>query len=329
MENVTVTSRARWTFQEILPLVITFGIGLVGLFFGITGYFIIGGAVMTAVAGFGLFLFLIYTNLKRKRKSTLFAVLGNDKNFNIEVWMKKPMKDKWLGKLDKGKNKGKLALLRNIKMETIRGTRVIVLQLQNNSPVYVPVRLAQTDAMRKYLADVVKSKGGKVAFESKANAAEFSALLAGTDYTIPAEPVKDKTIGFTPDPVAEKIAAGKTTRKTLAPVVVKPSEKIAAEKPVIQDTPVKEVETPEAEKETGTSEESPKAKRKIGYGAYKKETIDPMVAVNNAAITIDTVDDIKEDKPVTSGDILFGLDGYNSSVNIDLGSIDTPKDESK
>lgn len=285
METVTITSKAKWTLQELIPIVITLALGLFGLFAGITGYFVFGGAVTTAVVGFGLLALIMYTNIHRKYKSTLYAKLSNDKNFNIEVWMRKPLKDKWQGKMDAGNNKGALSKLNNIKMDTLRGTRLVVLELNSGKPVIIPVRLAETDGVRSYLAEAIKARGNKVKFENDNNMREFTAILKGETYDGPKRP------------------ASKTTGAKLAPA--------PKAKPVEQNI--------ESETSVENTVETVKPVKKIGYGNLPKK--DTSKSMDTVAERIQNHDaEVKEDKNVTTDDTSLLLGGKNvSSVSIDFG----------
>ena len=191
METVLITNKAKWSFQEILPILISSAIGLGGIFLGITQALTLSGAIIMAVVGFGLALYVYAISSGRKKKSTLFAKMTDDKNLNIEVWMKKPIEDKWGGKLDKGKNTGKLARITSVKIETIRGTRVLSFKTLDGRPIWIPVRLAETDEVKEFIAKAVARRGGKLAFENKEQASEFAKLIAGAGKNLNEEVLDD------------------------------------------------------------------------------------------------------------------------------------------
>lgn len=230
MNSKIVSSKAKWTMQELLPIVITFGIGLLGVFFGITTYFALYGAIITAVVGFGLAVMIAYISFNRKRKSTLFAVLADDKNYNIEVWMRKPLKYKWQGKIDKGKNRGAITKIVHVEMESLQGTRIIVCLLPNRKTLYLPVRLVENDEVRKYVAEGIQKAGGHMRFKTKDNATEFRAILAGEkntyvrkaqpeiakpehDMVTKNKPARNKPIAVTPAVVVESKTEQKPVKK--------------------------------------------------------------------------------------------------------------------
>lgn len=336
MKTVLVTAKAKWNLQELIPVVLTGGLGLLGLFFGTTGTFTQSGSIITMVVGFGLTLLILNISFSRKRKSTLFANLGNDENLSIEVWMKKPIKDKWQGKMDKGKNKGNLDSLASIKMDSIRGTRVVVLYVDGGKkPLFIPTRLAEKDIIRKYLAQALEQLGGKLKFESKEDSIEFKALLTGATYFRP-ENLKDyeKVTKEVKTPVA-KVApvAAKTVEspkkaqqpleaisKVTAPLL-EPSEAPLIEEEVLEAEAVSEPQVV-AEETTAEAEVAPKPKKKMGYGSYKQP--DRILAVANATDKIGAEpEENEEDKyhSLNNGDALMGnLFGSGSSISIDLGN---------
>lgn len=353
METVLVTEKAKWNLQELIPVVLAGGLGLLGLFLGTTGTFTTTGSISTMVVGFGLTLLILNSSFRRKRKSTLFAKLGNDENLSIEVWMRKPIKDKWQGKMDAGKNTGSLANINRIKMDSIKGTRVVVFFMNNEKkPFYLHVRLLNTDAVRKYLAKALEQLGGKVKFESKEDATEFKALLTGAEYFRPAE-VKDYAkVGGTGKqvtkttkaaapavfPPVEKIDAGEeavTKAPQEAPVAsVKPSEDLNKEAAIVADEVVSEPVVDSSEVETEVIQVISKPKKKMGYGSYNKpeepEQVDPILAVASATDKIgEEPEEKEEDKhhSLNNGDALMGnLFGSGSSVSI---SLDPAKPEVK
>jgi hypothetical protein len=355
METVLVTAKAKWNLQELIPVVLTGGLGLLGLFLGTTGTFTTSGSIITMSVGFGLTLLILNISFGRKRKSTLFAKLGNNEDLSIEVWMRKPIKDKWQGKMDEGKNIGSLANIRKIKMDNIRGTRVVVFFMNGEQkPFYLPTRLLNTDAVRKYIAKALAQLGGKVKFESKEDAIEFKALLTGVEYFRPEE-VKDyaKVGGTGRQDATKKVVPKSSNKATVKPAVFPPvenaieTEELVAESPqeasaatvtqlegsdkeaaVVADEVVSEQVTDISNLETEVIQVIPKPKKKMGYGAYNKpkepEQLDPILAVANATDKItEEPEEKEEDKhhSLNNGDALIGnLFGGGSSVSINLDS---------
>lgn len=179
MESKLITNKATWSFQEILPILLAVGLGVFGIFLGVTEDFTVSGAIITAVAGFGLALYVLFISSRRKWKSTLFAKITYDKNFNVDIWMRKPIVEKWAGKLDKTKNTGKLSRISSIQLETIKGTRLLHINTLDNKPIYMPVRLFKDQDIKDFVAKAVESKKGKIKFESEEQAKEFATLIAG------------------------------------------------------------------------------------------------------------------------------------------------------
>jgi hypothetical protein len=309
----TVVNRARWTFGELLPVVIFGALGFLGVFLGITEQFTLSGAIITAVVGFGLTAYVIGMSSGRKRKSTLYAKFENDDDYTLSVWMKKPIKEKWNEKIDEGKNITKLMDVTSIKMETIRSnksasggaTRVIRFDAGKKKPMYVPIRIAQTDAVRKYIAEAIEKKGGKVAFDNTADAKEFTAILTGTEYERTAADEKDV-------PKVTAKAKDVKPRAVAAPV----------EDDTNDDTEENE-EVIAAEDRTidfGTVE---KPHRVIGYEAYR--TLTPEEKVHNAILTLD--EPAKDETDEINGlsvDMLRSnrdvLGNGSNSIAIDLGT---------
>jgi hypothetical protein len=308
----TVVNRARWTFGELLPVVVFGGLGFLGVFLGITEQFTLSGAIITAVVGFGLTAYVIGMSSGRKRKSTLYAKFENDEDYTLSVWMKKPIKEKWNEKIDEGKNTTKLMDVTSIKMETIRSnksasggaTRVIRLDAGKKKPMYVPIRIAQTDAVRKYIAEAIEKKGGKVAFDNTADAKEFTAILTGTEYERTAADEKDV-------PKVTATAKDVKPRAVAAPAeddnddIEANEEVIAAEDRII---------------DFGTVE---KPHRVIGYEAYR--TLTPEEKVHNAILTLD--EPAKDETDEINGlsvDMLRSnrdvLGNGSNSIAIDLGT---------
>lgn len=259
MEQKLISNKASWSFQEILPILIAIGLGIGGIFLGITETFTINGAIITAVVGFGLALYVFTISSRRKWKSTLFAELSYDKNYNVSVWMRKPIEDKWTGKLDKGKNTGRLSRIDSIKLETIRGTRVLNISTLDKKPIYIPTRFLNNDEMKNYLAAAVAESKGKIKFDSKEQATEFAKLIAGAKAVN-----RDTDIG-TVDPTLEE------KRKTLP----------AAEEKLIVDSEKEHVPA--------------KPVKKLGYGQYKKagtkETIAQAVSDANTKLDAETAEE--------------------------------------
>lgn len=277
MEQKIISNKATWSFQEILPILIAIGLGVTGIFLGITETFILSGAIITSIVGFGLALYVFGISSRRKWKSTLFAELSYDKNFNVSVWMRKPIVEKWTGKLDKGKNSGRLSRISSIQLETIRGTRVLNISTLDKKPLYVPTRFLNNKEMKNYIAAAVASLNGKVKFENKQQATEFAQLIAGAE-TLTA----DKTFGTIDGTLKDK-------SKTL-PKNDKEDEVLPA---VVEETvPVKPV-------------------KKVGYGSHKK--IGTKEKIAKAVNEANQAQDAEEEKnEIQKIDNLLGFDNTKS-----------------
>lgn len=296
MNNILVTNKAKWNFQEILPVIILGAIGLFGVFQGITQSITLAGSIIIAVIGFGLAFYVVAISSSRKWKSTLFARLTEDEDLNIEVWMRKPIEDKWSGKLDEGKNKLQLAKINSVKMEIVRGTPVIVLKAKDKRPLYIPVRLAETDELRAFISKAVALKGGKLSFENTTQAKEFAAIIAGgaivnKQVNTKAQvivPAKSKSIS---EQIEEQVAEEKALEDAR-------TEASSAEKAQVEE--IEEIEVPVEEKIVPQIE---KTKNKIDYRAYY--TMSATDLITNALIDAQEKEDaaLKEFKPLTVSDI--------------------------
>lgn len=316
MDTILVTHKAKWNFQEILPIIILGALGLFGVFQGITQAFTLAGSIITAVVGFGLALYIISISSSRKWKSTLFARLTEDKNLNIEVWMRKPIEDKWVGKLDEGKNKAKLANINGVKIETIRGTRVLAIKTNEGRLLYIPIRLAETDELKSFISKAVAHVGGKLTFEDKDQAKEFATLIAGGANIVSTKtpviaPVKTKSID-------EQIAEEKAEEE--AALAAKVEAKVKAE-PTVEEIVEEKAATVTIEEEL--IPQIVKTKHKIDYREYY--TMSATDLITNALIDVEekAAEAHKEEKVLTISDInsidsLFGSAGSNAvSINLD------------
>jgi hypothetical protein len=315
MSEKIVSARAKWVLQEIIPVILTLGIGLLSLFLGITETFTLSGAIIGMVVGFGLMIYLLFENGKRKRRSTLFANLKNDENHNISVWMRKPNKDKWKGKLDEGKNSGDLAETSYITFEDVLGTRVAVISLRKDKKVYIPTRLIEdNDETRLYLVDAIAKAGDKVKFKNKVDSENFSALLVGNKIT---------------------------PKQTATTEVAQPSEEWKKKKKVTEKeyakTSDKAVELPERVKEANVPSNTVKANvqatQVVGYGAYKPKTISDSVSEaldNHEAKLVEAERKrVKEEGTVNVIDSLLIPDEKVSSIKIDVSTDETKNKEEK
>lgn len=297
MSTTQIKDKAKWTFQELIPIILFGALGLFGVYMGLTGGFSLIGAIILVVVGFGFAIFIFRTSYMRKRNSTLVADFENDEDYSASFWMRKPIKDKWRGKLDEGKNKGKLATVERITIENIKdsisfkggSTRTIIFNLPEGKKVYLPTRLIKRDDVRKYIADAIAKQGGKVKFDSKADSKEFQALLTGQSYT--------------------------RKQEDEAPVKKNTGERNPLNAPVEKKDEVDEsLITPKLTKEP----------RRISYEAYR--TISAEEAINNAVAQIDLPDaDANDDINGLSVDSLRKrndglLGGNNTSISIDLGT---------
>jgi hypothetical protein len=160
--------------QEIVPIIVMYGVAVLS---AIGGFITEAVAPAVGIIGIvslgGLATYVLIESARRKKNSTLYAKLADDKNLTIEVWMRKPIKDKWRGKLDEGKNTAKLANIVGVKFDKVMGTRVMTILTKGGKPLYVPIRLAQEDAVKDYLGLAV-SRNSKLKFDEKEWAEEFA-----------------------------------------------------------------------------------------------------------------------------------------------------------
>lgn len=173
MAETLVTNKARWTLHEFTPLILFTSLAV---FVYASGY-VFGWwePIIATIFSIGLLcvsFYLLFVSLGRKRKSTLFAVLKNDKLLGIEVWMRKPLEHKWLGKMDQGKNKVNLAELEEFKFDNIMGTRVLTLVTKNGSG-YIPLRLASMLEIKNYLGEAVLGGKKKIRLQNKNDLTEL------------------------------------------------------------------------------------------------------------------------------------------------------------
>lgn len=173
MTNRIITQKARWNFQEIIPLIALYGFTLGNVIAIIVDPENMGLPLTGAIVFVILATWILIVSFKRKRNSTLYAKLGDDKNLNIEVWMRKPIEDKWRGRMDKGKNKSKLANIIEVRFETLKGTRIITFLTKEGKSFDLPTRLAALTPIKEYLGLAV-TKAGELSFKQDEWAEEFA-----------------------------------------------------------------------------------------------------------------------------------------------------------
>lgn len=266
MSEKVINSRAKWVLAELIPVVLMLGIGLLGVVMGVTEVFTTEGAYILAIPGFALFVFLLYENLKRKKRSTLHAKLANDEKYNIAVWMTKPTKDKWKGRLDAdGKNKGALTDTKQIAFEDVQGTPVVAFKIGKANQVIIPTRIIEDkDELRSYIIDAV-TNAKNVTFASPKDKNAFEALLTGN--TVKVSELRNKTSVSSPTKEWEK------DKK----VVRTDYSSLQDEETPIEGS-VSDSNEEKVEPHTLTPKAPVQATQVIGYGKYAKKTNDDLIS---------------------------------------------------
>lgn len=313
MSEQIVSSKAKWVLQELIPVILTLGIGLLSLFLCITEKITLAGSVIGMVAGFGLMLYLLFENGKRKRRSTLFAKVSNNDKHTLSVWMRKPNKDKWKGRLDEGKNSGDLNEATYVAFESVMGTNTVVVTLNKNKKLYIPVRLIEdNDTVRLYIVDAIADAGEKVKFKSKKDSEDFATLLVGSK--IEKEKKTEKVVA---QPSEEWKREGRKTVEKAEYAKSEPvEEKAAAPKVDLADKTeeVKPVAAPVAKNVQAT--------QVVGYDRYKAKSVEEKVddAINAIDIRKSEADQKKarEDNARFDADSLLFPGNSVSSVSVDI-----------
>lgn len=325
MTEKIISSKAKWNLQELIPVIIMLGIGLFALYMYISGTWLIEMSIIIGLFGFGLFAWLTYLNLHRKWKSTLFAELGENDKFDLSVWMRKPLKTKWNGKIDEGKNKIPLTETRFVFMESILSTRVIVFNYAKGKNFYLPVRFVkENEELRLYLVDAVVAMDGKLKFKNKTDKTEFEAILLGEGKAYGT----DKS-GI--DPATATVEGEKKVqKKTVKTEETKPVEKAVVadveedNDAIFKDDVIEQIEeTPEPEQKEFTIAPAPVvATQVIGYGKYeKKDTVGQIDDVmNKLSQKMDEDAREKEEAGIPLPKDLFN--SGDNSITIDLGNND-------
>lgn len=295
MSEKVITSRAKWVLAELIPVVIMLGVGLLGVVMGVTEVFTTEGAYILAIPGFALFAFLVYENLKRKKRSTLNAKLENDEKYTLSVWMTKPNKDKWKGRLDaNGKNKAALVDTKQIAFEDVQGTPVVAFKLGKGNQMIVPTRIIEDkDEVRLYIVEGI-SNAKNVSFASPKDKSAFETVITGN--SIKASALKEKTDIAAPTKEWEKDK--RATRTDYSSLL---DEEPALGSSDSGSDSVKEEEAPVVPK--GPVQ----ATQVIGYGKYDKKSNDDLIseALDKAEAKLDEAaasqDEWEKDIPLKPG----------------------------
>jgi hypothetical protein len=319
--HTTVKHVARWTFQEVLPIIILLGIsGLMWVLYATQSITEIWLAIALSGIFFGFAALVIYVSARRKWKSTLFAELSNDKNYNIEIWMRKPLKEKWKGRMDRGNNKGALATIVGADFDNIEGTPVMLINLKSGKPLTIPNRLAETTALKTYLGSAVSKQSNKLKFRDAETGKTFASFLILPDASskleepeIEVDEVEEDTDISNSETTTEKKQASSPTSVEEEIVAFKPKKQINLdyseyERPVVRDY-------------------SPVLNEKDGV-KVTSQSIARAVEAKNAEIMAEPKDIVEENINLSS-DLFTGL-GVNgsNSISIDLGETSTPEDKS-
>lgn len=317
MSEKLISSRAKWNLQEIIPVIIVLGLGLLALYAYISELWPSELAIIGMIVGFGLVVYLFGLNFNRKRKSTLFADLKNDDKFGISIWMRKPLKHKWNGKLDKGNNEASLANTRFVVMDSIMSTRVMVFNTGKGKNLYVPVRLVtENEEARLYLIEAVEALGNQLKFKNKEDKSEFEQILLGEGNAY-------KKV----DNATEFDAQGNQTLKHSEPSLALGGEVVPDIKEAqADDEEVKKEEEPASfGYEQDPSLVSPiNVTRAIGYDKYEKKTVSGQIdeVIGDLNKRLDKEAQEKEEKLMPLHNDLFG-NGSNSIV------IELPQEDNK
>lgn len=189
MAETTVKGKAPWLLGEITPILITFALGAGSLVLGLTNAFNLTGGIIGAVIGIGLALFLVYVNAGRKKKSTLVAELKNDRKYGIKVWMVKPNKVKWNGKLDAtGKNSANLVGGYRVTLDDVQGTKTLVFHVAKGRQFLIPVRFFRDNTqVATYFAEARNLSNWKTTPEAEAIFKEFLPVVSKTEGVVEEE----------------------------------------------------------------------------------------------------------------------------------------------
>ncbi len=330
---------ARWTFQEILPIIILLGIaGLMWILYVTDSGVAFLLAIILSAAAVLLAGLVTFVSARRKWKSTLFAKLGDDKNSNIEIWMRRPIKTKWKGKMDAGKNTGALATIVGVSFENILGTPVINILLKNGSPVILPTRLAEMTAIKEYLGIAVSKQPNKLQFADKDTATKFASFLIMPDKTTQETLKKDAltTVASEAEDKEENVVSVKKVDK----VTTKSSTKAITKKSPVAVPLSAEKTNPlskEAEDVVAKAVMTQKKQIKIDYSEYnepvKKDNSPVLTDKGSTKVTVKSINDAIEAKiadadseykdpidEIGSVSTITGL-GKTTSIDLDLSKL--------
>lgn len=197
-EEKIVSVKAPWTFSEMVPIIVALGIGLLAVFLYITDTWALGPTIFVGFIGFGLMVLLLNVNFGRKKKSTLFAEFDGSDDYGVRVWMRKPQKLKWNGKLDKdGKNIFNLVDTHKVTLTKIESTPVFVFSPRKGQIFYVPTRfLRDNEQLAQYVYEASKKSKWSVSSEAKALLTEYFPESDGfkESTVLEEEPAKVETI---------------------------------------------------------------------------------------------------------------------------------------
>lgn len=296
-----IKNRAKWNVQEILAIIIFLGvIGLVGISYATQVITELALVIVFASIALGVVLLLIVMSLRRKSRSTLFAKLNDDRNHNIQVWMRHPKKTKWKGRMDEGTNKGPLATIIGAHFEDIEDTPVMVIKLKGGKPVMIPLRLAEMEAIKKYLGSAVASTSTKLKFDNKETATKFASMII-----LPTEEELAKK-EYQPDVVEEVVEDKKNLSEQTETVDSANDQSLDVE---IQEKPIK-----------------PSKQIKLDYSEYNKPVIrdnSPVLSENeNGKITVGSIAGAVDSEILEANKITVNEEVINASNVLSLSDKD-------
>ncbi len=228
-DKTLVKARAPWTLSEALPVIIMLGLGVFAITGFVLNWIVIGLAVFLGLIGFGVGLYLVYVNLNRKKKSTLNAE-WDDKG-EVRVWMNKPNKTKWNGKLDiDGKNIFNVNKDHKVTLEDIQGSDTLVLSPEKGKQYYVPVRfLRDSEEFTNFLVTAAETHKWSYTNEAAYALENYfptsllkeaprlkSAVKKKINYDAPEEDLKKKATVETATPIAPLVIEPEVPVRTLS-----------------------------------------------------------------------------------------------------------------
>lgn len=287
--STTVSVKAPWLLTEILPILIFAGLAVASLVAGFTG----GTPWTAALVGAGLALILVLViflvSKKRKKNSTLFATYSTEGDRLLNVWMVKPMQDKWNGRLDEGRNKSPLGLASRVEYKVYGGTPVFQFTSSSGKTVAVPQRLLEHPDVFQFVKETVEELP-PLRFRNTDSAEQFAGYISTGRFN----PVDVAPVAIVhPNAQAEAALMGRPVKKGTA-------EKKAEKSPADDDRLQVIVEENEVATPAVAEDEVPKK---------------PLVAVDYAALRVTPAAQVADEEGTTL--LVSGL----------TTSLDAPREE--